>query len=207
MLRHTQALNATKTEGAVPKTKAGVVEGTILFTVLVATSPCAVLAQQPSWAAVEQAKGQTITVVRNDSHSQTGSLERTSGDSLTITARSGNSVIAREDIRRVYVRESRSRKRGALWGLALGGGGGAIFGAATNHSCTSSSFCIDVVSRGESTAIGALGGAVAGGLVGALVGGGHKKILLYDRETAVSARQPSMTRGADNSAIKEMITY
>jgi len=101
-------------------------EAVTLFTVLLVISPATGLAQQSSWDAVEQASGKTVTIVPNDKRSQTGYLERASPDSLTISAHGSESAISRDDIRQVYVRGSRSRKRGALWGLAVGGGGGAI---------------------------------------------------------------------------------
>ena len=157
-------------------------EVVILSAVLLAISPSACLAQESSWDAIAQAQGKTVTIVRNDKRSQNGYLEQASSGSLTISAHGSQSLISRDDIRRVYVRGNRSRKLGALWGLALGGGGGAIVGAATYHSCTSTSFCLNVVNRGEITAVGAVVGAAAGSIVGALVGGEHKKTLLFDKD-------------------------
>src|SRR5579864_6479818 len=78
-----------------------------------------------SWATVEQAQGQSITVVYNDNRSQTGRLEQTSSDSLTLANHQRSAIIDRDDIHEVYARTSRSRMRGVLWGLAFGGGGGA----------------------------------------------------------------------------------
>ena len=148
----------------------------------------ALFAQQStsSWNAIERATGQSITVVRRDNHSQTGQLEKTSGDSLTISDHDQSAVIGRDDIRQVYARTKRSRTKGALWGLAIGGGGGAITGAAIVQPCKSGSFCIVNISRGEGAAVGAAAGAAVGAIVGVLVGGGHKKVLLYERGSSVS---------------------
>ena len=162
------------------------VRAIIVVTVLLVISSAAVLAQESGWSALQQAKGQIVTIVRNDSQSQTGSLEQISADSITINTHERSSVISREDIRRIYLRGKRSRKRGALWGLALGAGGGAIVGAAANSPCSpSTQICFDIISRGQSAAGGAVVGAVVGTAVGALIGGGHKKTLLYDTKNSV----------------------
>ncbi|HWY68705.1 MAG TPA: hypothetical protein VNX88_08575 [Terriglobales bacterium] len=153
----------------------------ILFTL----SP-AVLAQQPalSWDAVEQATGKSIVVVRNDNHSHTGKLEQVSGDSLTLADHERKIVIPRGDIRQVHWRTGRSRKRGALWGLAIGAGSGAIVGAAGTQPCDA---CIISISRGEGAAVGATAGAAVGTIVGVLVGGGRKQVLLYDSSASIAS--------------------
>jgi hypothetical protein len=141
---------------------------------------------EPSWEAIEHVAGRTITVVRTDNHSQTGQLRQASDDSLTMSDHDRSVVISREDVRRVYARTSRSRKKGALWGLAFGAGGGAIVGAALVKPCNTNSFCLNVISRGQGAAIVATAGAAVGAGVGALVGGGRNKVLLYDREAPAS---------------------
>lgn len=139
-----------------------------------------------SWDAIQHATGQTITVVRTDNHSQTGQLQQVSGDLLTIGDHGRSLVISGEHVRRVYARTRRSRKRGAVWGLALGAGGGAIVGAALVRPCNPNSFCLNVISRGQGAAIVATAGAAVGAGLGALVGGGHNKVLLYDRGASAS---------------------
>lgn len=141
-----------------------------------------------SWNAIDQAKRKNVIVVRDDNRSQSGRLEQISPDSLTISDHENNLVITRDEVRQVFVKTSRSRKRGALWGLLLGGGGGAVAGAVIVQPC-SSSFCIVNIGRGEGAAAGAAAGAAVGSLVGALVGGRHNKVLLYDRAVPLSRLQ------------------
>lgn len=139
-----------------------------------------------SWTNLEQSKGRTVVVMRDPHHAQTGELEQTSADTLTINTRGQSVVIRRDDIREIYTQTRRSRKRGALWGLAFGAGGGAVVGAAAFQPCKSGSFCISPISRGEGAAIGAVAGAAVGTLVGTLVGGGHKKVLLFQTDASAS---------------------
>ena len=157
---------------------------------LISVLSSAGFAQQPatSWDAIERARGKSVVVVRNDKHFQTGQLEQASGDLLTLSDHQRRTIIARDDVRRVYVRTSRSRKRGTLWGFSIGAGGGAIVGAATVRSCSSNSFCVVPISRAQGAGIGAVAGAAVGSIVGALVGGGRKKVLLYDSGAAGSGR-------------------
>lgn len=83
--------------------------------------------------------------------------------------------LAVSDIERIDVSGGSHRQtgRGALMGLAIGGGTGIVLGLATYEPCTS--WCFGPSSRGESAALagGVLGiiGAVTGGLIGAF----HKK--------------------------------
>jgi len=149
----------------------------LAITLLISVISPAAFAQQPatSWDAVEHARGKSIVVVHKDNHSQTGRLEHVSEDSLTLNEH--RIVIRRDDIRQVYARTGRSRKRGALWGLTIGAGSGAILGAASTQPCDA---CIISFSRGEGAAVGATAGAAMGSIIGVLVGGGRKQVLLYD---------------------------
>ena len=150
--------------------------------VLVSVASTAALAQQPagSWDAIAQAKGKSIVIVRNDGNSHSGTLEQVSDGALTLRSQQRSILIRQDEIRQVHSQTGRSRKRGALWGLAIGAGGGAIFGAAIAQSCTGEPFCISPISRGQVAAIGAAAGGAVGTLVGTLVGGKRKKVLLYD---------------------------
>lgn len=158
----------------------------VVIALLVSVASTAALAQQSgtSWIAIAPAKGKSILVVRNDGKSHSGKLEQVSGDTLTVTNQQQSILIRRDDIRHVYSQTGRSRKRGALWGLAIGAGGGAVIGAASTHSCTN---CIISISRGEGAAIGAAAGAAVGTLVGTLVGGKRKQVLLYDNSVSGAA--------------------
>jgi len=154
---------------------------------LIAMASAAALAQQSAttWSALNQAKGKRIAVVGNDNHSQSGQLEQVSDDSLTFTSHERRVVIRRDDICQVYTQSGRSRKKGALWGLAIGAGSGAIIGAAGTQPCDN---CIVSFSRGEGAAVGAVAGAAVGTIAGMLIGGGRKKVLLYDSGPAVPVR-------------------
>jgi len=74
----------------------------------------------------------------------------------------------------VKLMESKHRVRNTLVGLGLGGGVGAGvgagIGAATFHSCSSQSFCIQPVGKGGSAGIAAVIGFAGGAAVGAVVG-------------------------------------
>jgi len=161
-------------------------------------SPAA-FAQQTaaSWEAIKQAQGKSIAVVHNNGHSEIGQLEQISLVSLSLIQHGGRIVvISHDDVRKVYLRGSRSRKGGALAGLVIGAGSGAAVGAIGTQPCDA---CIISFSRGEGAAIGATLGAAVGTIVGVLVGGPHKKVLLYDKGV-VSHRENSsfLTPTADS---------
>lgn len=140
-----------------------------------------------AWENLAQEKGKSLVIVRNDGHSETGQLEQVSGASLTLVEREAKVItISQSDVRQIYELGGRSRKRGTLWGLAIGAGGGAIAGAAIVQPCSSNN-CIVSISRSEGAAVGMAAGAAVGSIAGALVGGRKHKILLYDGDVALHA--------------------
>jgi hypothetical protein len=157
----------------------------LAITLLISAMSPAAFAQQraTSWDVVEHARGKSIVVVHKDNRSQTGKLEQVSEDSLTLNEQERRIVIRRDDIRQVYARTGRSRKRGALLGLTIGAGSGAILGTASTQPCDA---CIISFSRGEGAAVGATAGAAVGSIIGVLVGGGRKQVLLYDSGATVA---------------------
>ena len=147
---------------------------------LIAVMPTVGAAQQRATfrELLGQAKGKIIVVVGTDNHSQTGQLHEISEDSLTIIKHDGRlALISSDEIRQVYAKAGRSRKRGALWGFTIGGASGAILGAAIAQPCD---VCIISTSRGQGAAVGSAAGALVGTVTGVLLGS-QKKILLYDR--------------------------
>jgi hypothetical protein len=87
----------------------------------------------------------------------------------------GHESIQRQDVRSVKLMKNSHRVRNTLLLGAAGAGVGAGIGAATHHSCSTSSFCLDIGGRGLPAAVGAAVGFVGGAVAGALLPG-HKTI-------------------------------
>jgi hypothetical protein len=77
--------------------------------------------------------------------------------------------------RRLEVRTGPGRGhagKGALWGLLVGGFGGAIIAAAAYQPCPANSLCVADMGSGGSAAGGFLLGGLAGAGLGAIIGSG-----------------------------------
>jgi len=130
---------------------------------------------QASWTnlSVLQA-GQRIQVVDMNSKKHSGTFVNVSDTAISCQETGGEQTIQKQDVRSVKLMESKHRVRNTLVGLGLGGGVGAGvgagIGAATFHSCSSQSFCIQPVGKGGSAGIAAVIGFAGGAAVGAVVG-------------------------------------
>jgi hypothetical protein len=140
----------------------------------VALLPALAAAQRPSrpqppagsdWQHVQALPaGASIIVKARKSHAGC-KLKSVDADSVTCV-HGKDLVFQRVDIVSIRIPH---RGRSTLVGMALGAGVGALIGAATGSpSCKGqTSFCLDIVSRGDLAAIGAVGvgalGAIAGG--------------------------------------------
>lgn len=135
------------------------------------------LPNAPSWDAVRYATKQKVEVRMINGAKYTGKVRGVTDISMSLNNVPGTKTLEKDDIDRVS-RTFKSRKTGALWGVLIGGGAGAVLGYAGTSSCNPGDFCL--VSRGGGTFMGAaLGGAVGAG-VGAFIGK-TKHILLFER--------------------------
>jgi hypothetical protein len=147
------------------------------FLLLIALCSSGVCQQATSsWAAVQSASGSKLRITLNNAETHTGMMVRATDDELVLRDGRGEKSYSKQGISKVQVVGSRSHGRGALIGLAIGAGAGAIIGGATG-GCGQSEICI--ISRADATGIVALVGGVVGTIIGALVGGGRKKTTLY----------------------------
>ena len=146
------------------------------FLLLIALCSSAVCQQATSWAAVQNASGSRLRITLNNRETHAGVMVRASDEALVLRDGAGEKSYSKQGISKVQVVGSRSHGRGALIGLAIGAGAGAIIGGATG-GCGQSEICI--ISRADATGIVALVGGVVGTIIGALVGGGRKKTTLY----------------------------
>jgi hypothetical protein len=143
----------------------------------IAFLPCAALAQmdKTSWASLNGLQpGQNITVVDSSSKKHSGTLISVTDTAIAFRTNSGEQSIERTEVRNVkLLKKSRSRNTliGGAVGGAIGAGTGAAIAAATYQACPStSSFCLDPISKGQGVGLGALGGFLGGAAVGGIVG-------------------------------------
>ena len=147
-----------------------------LFLLCVFCLPCAALAQidQASWAKLKGlTPGQNIQIVDASLEKHAGTFLSVSDTSIAYNETAGQHSIDKQDVRRVRVMETH-HGHNTLVGLAVGAGAGAAtgagIGAVTYKGCTQQSFCLDFISRGGQTGIGALAGFAGGAAIGALTG-------------------------------------
>jgi len=123
-----------------------------------AQAPVAAPPASPSWQKVQALAAGTSIKVKTRTGNTACILK--SVDAGALTCNHGKDIVIQQtDILTIRVAH---RGRSALVGLAIGGGGGAIIGAASIPSC--SGICI--ISRST----GAVVVGVAGALIGAIVG-------------------------------------
>lgn len=157
-----------------------------LFLICVLGPPFAAGAQtdQASWENLSALQaGQKIQVVDMNSKKHSGTFVNVSGIAISYQDAAGEQTIQKQDVRSVKLLGSKHRVRNTLVGIGVGGGvgagTGAGIGAATFHSCSSQSFCVQPVGKGGSTGIAAVVGFAGGAAVGAIVGAllpGHSTI-------------------------------
>jgi hypothetical protein len=147
-----------------------------LFAICVFCLPCAAPAQikEASWARLKGlTPGQNIQIVDASSKKHAGTFLSVSDTSIAYNERAGQHSIDKQDVRSVRLMETH-HGHNTLVGLAVGAGAGAVtgagIGAATYKGCTQQSFCLDFISRGEQTGIGAVAGLAGGAVIGAFSG-------------------------------------
>jgi hypothetical protein len=148
----------------------------LLFAICVFCLPCAAPAQinEASWAKLKGlTPGQNIQIVDASSKKHAGTFLSVSDTSISYNETAGQHSIDKQDVRSVRVMETH-HGHNTLVGLAVGAGAGAVtgagIGAATYKGCTQQSFCLDFISRGAQTGIGAAAGLAGGAVIGAVTG-------------------------------------
>jgi len=117
----------------------------ILLMICVLGIPCASWAQtnRVSWANLSALQeGQKIQIVEMNGKKHFGTFVNISDTVISYQETTGEHAIQEQDVRSVKLRENKHRFRNTLIGLGVGTGVGAGIGAATFHSCSSQSFCI-----------------------------------------------------------------
>ena len=140
------------------------------------------LAQSAStnnWAAVATVpSGQKLVVELKTGKKVKGKFGSASETAVTLVRGKNTEDLNRSDIRKVYSENGVSATKSTLIGTAIGGGTGAVLGAATG-GCDANDFC--VTDRGDIAAVlGVLGagiGAITGFVVGKLR---QKKVIIYE---------------------------
>ena len=110
------------------------------------------------------ALGDTIFVTDGDGAEVKGKLLAYSEDNtfIKLKADGGEIVLSEDEVRQIDLQYYDSAWSGALWGMAIGGGGGALIGATAG--CDTAAMCV-----GAAAGLGALTGLAAGGIVDALI--------------------------------------
>jgi len=131
-----------------------------------------------SWAQTNRASwsnlsglqaGQKIQIVDMNSKKHSGTFVSVSGTALSYQDSPDVQTIQKQDVHSVKLMKNKHRLRNALIGGAVGACAGAGIGAATNHPCSSQSFCVQPIGRGGAAGIGAVVGFVGGAVVGVLL--------------------------------------
>jgi hypothetical protein len=140
------------------------------------------LAQSTStnnWAAVATVpSGQKLVVELKTGKKVKGKFGSASETAVTLVRGKITEDINRSDIRKVYSENGVSATKSTLIGTAIGGGTGAVVGAATG-GCDPNAFCI-IGPGGSAALLGVLGagiGAITGFVVGKVR---QKKVVLYE---------------------------
>lgn len=123
-----------------------------------------------SWANLSGLQpGQKIQIVDMNSKKHSGTFVSASGTALSYQDSAGEQTIQKQDVSSVKLMKKKHRLRNTLIGGAVGAGAGAGIGAATNHPCSSQSFCVQPIGKGGAAGIGAVVGFVGGAVVGVLL--------------------------------------
>ena len=118
--------------------------------------------------------GSKLSVKLRNGNKVEGTLSSVSDTALTLMVKNTSTELKRDDIRTVHLVGGKSAKKGALIGLGVGAGTGALVGGVLDAS--GDNFPL---AKGVTTAIGTILGAGLGALGGALIGRG-KRVLLYE---------------------------
>jgi len=122
--------------------------------------------------------GQKLIIELNSGKRLNGKLGAVTEMSLSIVRGKKSEDINRSDIRKVHRESGTSVGKSMLVGTGIGGGSGAIIGAAVGGCERSDFVCF---SRGEAAAVGAVIGASIGAVTGVVIGLiRHKQTLIYE---------------------------
>jgi hypothetical protein len=124
------------------------------------------------WSSLTGARGTQVKVNLSDHSSLRGELRDTNDATITVDDR----TLQKADVASVYAITKKARTKRIAISAAIGGGGGAIIGAAVG-GCQPGGFC--VINRGGAAAIFAGIGGIGGAIVGALTSVGSGNRLLY----------------------------
>jgi hypothetical protein len=132
-----------------------------------------------SWATVATVpSGQKLVIELKTGEKLKGKFGSASETAVTLVRGKNTENINRSDIRKVYSENGVSATKSTLIGTAIGGGTGAVLGAATGGCHPNDFLC---VSRGEAAALGVVLGAGIGAITGFVVGKlRQKKVLIYE---------------------------
>jgi hypothetical protein len=116
------------------------------------------------WSGVKGLEaGAQIRIGLTDGKAQRGALQSATDESLVVTTSGGQETIERSHIAKLFSKKESHRGRHVLIGLGVGTAGGLAIGAATDHTCASSS-CFIGPNLGKEifTPLGALIGLAVG---------------------------------------------
>ena len=152
------------------------------FIVVILALPIDGLAQSTSannWTAVTtiQSRQKLVIELRNGKKVK-GEFGSVSETTVTVARGKTTENINRSDIRKIYRENGVSAGKSTLIGTAIGGGTGAVLGAATG-GCDPQSLCI--IDRGGASGILGVAGAIVGAITGFVVGKlRQEKVLIYE---------------------------
>src|ERR1700678_2451728 len=122
---------------------------------------------QSSWASLSGLRARPkIQIDEMNSNKHAGIFENVSDSAISIRDASGEMSVQRQDVRSVKLLSSGHRLRNTLICAGVGAGGGAIAGGAVGETQKPG---FDIVTKGDLTAAGAVGGGVIGTIVGVLL--------------------------------------
>lgn len=127
--------------------------------------PQDLIAQTTSWASVKALpKGAELVVERKASEKVIGHLQAATDDTIALTSDAGAFILARDNVEKIFYAVPRdgtkSRNRGALYGMLLGLAAGVA---------------VSTLQDPESEAMPGVGAFFAGGLIGIWAGNKHAK--------------------------------
>jgi hypothetical protein len=140
------------------------------------------LAQSTStnnWAAVATVpSGQKLVVELKTGRKVKGKFDSASETAVTLVRGKNTEDINRSDILKVYSENGVSATKSTLIGTAIGGGTGAVLGAA--GGCDPNDFVCSIDRGGAAAILGVLGAGI-GAMTGFFIGKGRqKKVLIYE---------------------------
>jgi hypothetical protein len=140
------------------------------------------LAQSTStnnWTAVTTVpSGQKLVIELRNGKKVKGEFGSASETSVTVARGKNTEELNRSDVRKIYRENGVSAGKSTLIGTTIGGGTGAVLGAATG-GCDPQSFCI--IDRGGVAGILGVAGASVGAITGFVVAKlRQKKVLIYE---------------------------